>query len=308
MKKHDYDKILYRLTTIWSRLREGETLSVKELATEFNVSTKTIQRDFNERLADKMPIQKVGHRWKVMDGYSIDKNLSFEEDLILDILKEISTSMGTSFSSQASTLFSKIQNNHQNPIYSKIEIEDISNKIFIIKQLQEAIENSLQVEFNYKKKYRFIKPYKITTFDGYWYLYGEDILDMKLKTFYIKDIVQLTVSTNSFIKDTQATRNLENAINIWFEPNSKPFEVKLLAKPQIAKYFERRALSNTQKIIEIKDDKSIVLSLFATSEQEIITEVKKWFPHLLVISPIYIAKKLRDESMKFQQEQMDLLL
>ena len=45
MKKHDYDKILYRLTTIWQRLREGEILSVKDLAEEFNVTTKTIQRD-----------------------------------------------------------------------------------------------------------------------------------------------------------------------------------------------------------------------------------------------------------------------
>lgn len=34
MKKHDYDKILYRLTTIWGRLREGEALSVKELRDE----------------------------------------------------------------------------------------------------------------------------------------------------------------------------------------------------------------------------------------------------------------------------------
>ena len=43
MKKHDYDKILYRLTTIWGRLREGEILGTSELANEFNVSTKTIQ-------------------------------------------------------------------------------------------------------------------------------------------------------------------------------------------------------------------------------------------------------------------------
>ncbi len=32
MKKHDYDKILYRLTTIWGRLRDGEILSTNELA------------------------------------------------------------------------------------------------------------------------------------------------------------------------------------------------------------------------------------------------------------------------------------
>jgi predicted DNA-binding transcriptional regulator YafY len=48
--KHDYDKILTRLVNILSKLNDGEALSVKELAEEFGVSTKTIQRDFNERL------------------------------------------------------------------------------------------------------------------------------------------------------------------------------------------------------------------------------------------------------------------
>ena len=47
---HDYDKILIRLTIILQRLYEGEVVSVQDLAAEFNVSTKTIQRDFNQRL------------------------------------------------------------------------------------------------------------------------------------------------------------------------------------------------------------------------------------------------------------------
>ena len=41
--KHDYDKILTRLTIILSRLNDGEALSVTELAKEFNVSERTIQ-------------------------------------------------------------------------------------------------------------------------------------------------------------------------------------------------------------------------------------------------------------------------
>ncbi len=50
MQQHDYDKILYRLINIISRLSDGEILYKDALALEFNVSTKTIQRDFNERL------------------------------------------------------------------------------------------------------------------------------------------------------------------------------------------------------------------------------------------------------------------
>ena len=51
MAKPDYDKAIYRLTTINSRLFAGEALDVKDLSEEFNVSVRTIQKDLNERLA-----------------------------------------------------------------------------------------------------------------------------------------------------------------------------------------------------------------------------------------------------------------
>ena len=308
MKKHDYDKILYRLTTIWQRLREGEILSVKDLAEEFNVTTKTIQRDFNERLIHRLPIEKIGHRWKVIDGHSLDKNLTFEEDLVLDILKELALSMGNSFGSRANNLFSKLQNTHDNPIYSKIDIEDISDRTDLIKQLQDAIIKNKQIEFHFKGKYRFVEPYKITTFEGYWYLYGNDVQVDKLKTFYIKDINKLIISDNLFEKDDQVMRKLQTAINVWFEPNAKPFEIRLLAKKDIAKYFERRPLSSTQIITKEYKDGSIELLLTATSNKEIIYELKKWQPHLLVLEPKSLVKEILEINKEFYQNQIDLIL
>ena len=48
--KKDYDKIITRLTQILSRLYQGEEIQTKDLVEEFNVSVRTIQRDFKERL------------------------------------------------------------------------------------------------------------------------------------------------------------------------------------------------------------------------------------------------------------------
>lgn len=308
MKKHDYDKILYRLTTIWGRLREGEVLSVKELALEFNVTTKTIQRDFNERLINLFPIEKIGHKWKVKAGHHIDKVLDYEDEIILDILNEFGSSMNSLISKRVDTLFKKISNQHVNPIYSRIEIEDIYDKLEIMQNLQRAIEQNLQIEFYHSKKYRFIEPIKITTFDGYWYLYGKDIFEDKLKTFYIKDITNLILTDKKFTVDQTAIKIIDNAINIWFNPQNKPFEVQLLVKPAISKYFIRRPLSRSQKVIKTYDDGSILILLYATDPKEITTEVKKWLPNLLVIEPTSIAKELRDEAIAFQKEQMDILI
>lgn len=308
MKKHDYDKIFFRLTSIWQRLRENQILSVKELASEFNVSTKTIQRDFNDRLVHMLPIEKIGHKWKVKDGHDIDKNLSFEEDLVLDVLKELASSMGTSFGNRASSLFSKIQNSHDNPIYSKIEIEDISDKTDLIKELQRAIKESLQVDFDYKDKYRFVEPIKITIFEGFWYLYGKDLLEDKLKTFYIKDIIKLTISNKKFKKSIESIQKLENAINVWFEPNSISFEIRLLATKEVAKYFKRRPLSKSQIIVKENEDKSIELLLTATSEKELIYELKKWQPNLLLLEPKSLAKKMLEINRKHYDRQIELMI
>lgn len=308
MKKHDYDKILFRLTNIWQRLREGEVLSVKELAAEFNVSSKTIQRDFNERLAPKLPIEKSGHKWKVQKGYSIDKNLSFEEDLILDILRELSSSMGEYFNNKTTSLFSKIQNHQETPIFSKIDIEDISSKTDIIRNLQTSIKNLLQVEFFYNQKYRFIEPYKITTFDGYWYLYGNDILENRLKTFYIKDIESLIISDKKYKINQKAIEKLKLAINVWFEPNNEFEEITLFAKKDVAKYFQRRPLNKSQIITKKYQDGSLELTLKITSQKEIIYELKKWQPNLLVLAPSSLAKQILKTSREFFDNQLELMI
>ncbi|EAI2740509.1 HTH domain-containing protein [Campylobacter jejuni] len=49
----EYDKLSIRLVQILSKFNNGESLSAQELAQEFNVDTRTIQRDLNERLIKK---------------------------------------------------------------------------------------------------------------------------------------------------------------------------------------------------------------------------------------------------------------
>ncbi|MBC4001287.1 transcriptional regulator, partial [Morganella morganii] len=54
-----HDRLAFRLAMIISRLFRGETLHPAQLAREFNVSARTLQRDFSERLVflDTEPYQ-----------------------------------------------------------------------------------------------------------------------------------------------------------------------------------------------------------------------------------------------------------
>ena len=306
-KSHDYDKILTRLTIILQRLYEGEILSTKELAEEFNVSTKTIQRDFNERLI-RFPIEKSGHQWKMQDGYKMTKERTPEETLVIEMLDNIAQSIGAGFGAKAKHLFSKLQNTTATPIYSKTIIEDISDKLDLFGQVENAIQNNHIVLFSYNKKLRHIRPYKIVSFEGYWYLYGEEVLEEKLKTFYFKDIAKLEVTEEIFTPKSENYKVLERALNAWFEPNKKSFEVVLHASVAIAKYFNRRPLSVTQKIVKIYKDGSMDLSLLVTSHREVLHEIKRWMPDLIVVEPKELALEAKSIADKFVNRQVEQLI
>ncbi len=297
-KNLDYDKLLTRLTTILQKLYDGEELSVSELAIEFNVSTKTIQRDFNERLI-RFPIEKVGRKWKMMEGRSIEKKRTPQEELILHLLGEIARGIGEKFGEKTSSLFSKITDIDKNPIYSKIAIEDVSEIGELFGKLESAIKQNQEVEFSYKGKNRTIRAYKIVSFEGYWYLYGEDLFDNKIKTFHLKGISNLVITSRNFEQKSEIIKKLELSINAWFEPDSKPFLVRLLAKKEIVKYLKRRPLSASSKITEERSNGDIIIELYVTSNKEIIHEVKKYMPALLPLSPSSLLTEARDMAGKF---------
>lgn len=301
---HDYDKILTRLTIILQRLYEGELLSVQALAEEFNVSTKTIQRDFNQRLI-RFPIEKQGLKWKMQSGHSLTKERTPEEILVIEMLENIAESIGIGFGSKAKTLFSKLQNHTANPIHSRTIIEDLSDKVELFHLLEESIADNRIITFEYSGKHRTLKPYKIVSFEGYWYLYGEE--DGKLKTYYFKEIEKFLLSHETFLPEERVYRVLERALNAWFEPNKEPFEVILNASANIAKYFHRRPLSAAQRILETRSDGSIDIAVWATAENEVLHEIKKWMPDLCVISPESLVKKAQTVADLFSARQNSLM-
>ncbi len=172
--KHNYDKILARLTTILTKLNDGEALSVRELAKEFNVSTKTIQRDFNERLR-AFHIYQDKRKWKMMEGFSIEKTKSIQEQLVLDIIEKMTESIGGKFATTSHKLLSKLKNEELNPIYTKLNIEDISDRFDDIVVIRKAIKAKIEIECSYENEREgvfqaIIQPLKIVNYEGFWYL------------------------------------------------------------------------------------------------------------------------------------------
>jgi len=292
--KHNYDTILTRLTVILSRLNDGEVLSVKELAEEFNVSDRTIQRDFNERLVS-FPIYQDKKKWKMQDGFRLEKSSSVEEVVVLDIMEKLMEGAGTQFSTKANKLLSKIKNKTFNPIYAKLDMEDIGNKLKEVQTLENAIKNKKQIRCNYNAKEKILNPLKIANYEGFWYLLAVDSYEDILKKYYFKNIQQIDILDKTFENTEELEELLDNSISIWFNIDEDPYRVTLQVASEIAKYFKRKPISKTQRVESLYDDGSMVISVEITTDLEIIPLVKYWIPYIKVLDPVRIAEAIEIE-------------
>ncbi len=298
--KHDYDRILTRLTAILSKLNDGDALSVIELAQEFGVSSRTIQRDFNERL-NSFPIYQEKKKWKMQDGFRVEKSKSIEDELVLDIISKITESIGGNFATKSHTLLSKIKNEDFSPIYAKLNIEDISDKFSEIQLLEKAIKEKFIIQSTYDKENKqistsTIKPLKIANFEGFWYLIA--LKGESLRSYYLKNISNIILSEEHFKSDTKLETLLDNAISIWFRKDVEPFEVKLFVKSHTARYFKRRPLP-TQKIETVNSDGSMEFTIKITDEMEILPIIKYWIPHLYVVEPLWLQERVKQDLVKY---------
>lgn len=304
--KHDYDKTLTRLINILARLNSGEALSVKDLAEEFNVSERTIQRDFNNRLVSLYPIYQDKKKWKMQDGFKIEKSTSIEEVIVLDILEKMTDGLGQKFSIKAKTLLSKIKNNDYNPIYAKLNMEDISTHISEIGQLENVIKNKNLIDCTYDfGEYDIkitLKPLKIANFEGFWYLIALDARNDVLKKYHLKSISNIEPLDETFKVSKELEEKLDNSISIWFNDSVKPYEVELFLDKYAAKSIKRKPIAKSQRILKEYKDGSLDIAVKITGEMEIIPIIGYWIPHIKVISPKFLKDKMRERIESYMSE------
>ena len=266
-----------RVLDLLNRLLKGEKISTKDIEKIYNVSRRTAQRyiDFLQRAGFKLKKEK----YKYFLDFGIDD----------EILEEFAKNAGLKIS-----VLNKVK---ENIFYSKLDVEKIDLYKFEI--IEKAIKDKKKLIGKYKLKDKVIKidikPLKITNFEGYWYLNALNNQN-KYKTYHIKTFEELKITDESFEIKKDILKNLDKAINIWFDPLKKPFLVELLASEEVVKYLKRVPLSKTQVIIKNKDN-TYTIQLQITHSKEIIRKLLMWIPEIAVISPTWLKKEM-DEYIK----------
>lgn len=283
-----------RHAEILERLENGEELSIGELAREWNVDPKTIQRDFDklkqmypdrvERAEDKKRYRKPLSRRTQNDG-----------EMVLEMLESMVKDIGVDFYKKAHPLLERIQRQIKSPFYTRLDIEDIGSKFDIVMRLEQAIDQKREVTLSYtsygakvSSEYTNVRPIKVIVYEGFWYLLAQQ--RSYTKKFYIKSISGCEITELAFQHNTKIIQRLENSINVWFSTNVEPYEVRLWVDKSVVVYFERKPVTRNQKLYK-QPDGSAELVLKVTSDEEIYPILKYWMPTIRVIEPQRIQEK-----------------
>lgn len=284
-----------RLNLLYERLKNTSGVSFDDLAREFEVSKKTIARDF--KALQSRGAYKNG-QLLCLDERLAQDDLKSDERVVLGILDKLAKTSGTSFYLKAKPFLTKISQQLEQPIYissqsESLDDEDLLNFDFI----EKAILQRKELGFEYQGKHFEIKPLKLAHFEGFWYILA---LDSKsedcFKKFYFKNVKNLRLLERKFKLDESLEKRLEKANSAWFNLN-EPFLVQLFVDKKIAKYFKRKDLKGA--ILYPQSDESVILELEISHIMQIKPLIYEFIPYIKVLEPAWLNEKLKNELLEF---------
>lgn len=274
-----HDKLAVRLAQILMRFNDGESLSLEELASEFNVDTRTIQRDINERLSF-MPIKKENGKY-FLESFVLGK-LSFKDIqnfAMLSGIQELYPKLDKDF-------ITDLLNSKVNSIFMvKNEgFEKVSYELF--ESISIAIVRHNVLSFVYKDKNREVNPYKLINNKGIWYVLVDE--GGKLKHFALSKIKNLKITKQNFTPQQEFLQQIKEDASIWLNA-TKEATIRLDKKGK--DYFFRKKLFEYCEIVD-EDEKYFILNVRFSYDDELLNVVKQWIPYIKIISPLELKEKL----------------
>ncbi|HOI82751.1 MAG TPA: WYL domain-containing protein [Campylobacterales bacterium] len=298
MAKKDYDKILTRITGILSKLSNNENPTVQELAQEYNVSTKTIQRDIFRRLIG-FPIVAIGGKIMFTDGYSIkDGKFNIEELSTLSLSLMLIKDAGKDFERSAKELLSRLVAHklHKQPYYIKPDFyEYIDTDSALANKIEDAILNSHELQIKTRNKDKFLVcPLKLANISGIWYLFCKVSNDANFKSFIFSSIESAEATGNIFTPIKEIDEILAMMGSEHYHPENI-FSVKVKISKEVSHYFSLKKHLPSQEIISKEEDNSLIISFQASHAEDVDNLIKSWLPHIAILEPKWLKDQLLEE-------------
>lgn len=287
-KKHE--RLAYRLSDIIIRLNNGERLNIDSLTQDYQVCTRTLKRDFQERLAmldfsDSGPVfyQLSPNRVGYLNLTEIKRFANFAS--VQDLLPKIDRQF----------FYDKL---NQSIVVKGFDYENIQARTQEFNLINQAIRSCRIITFDYQKirqqnsqnskKHYHLEPYHLLNKNGIWYVIGRH--DAQTRNFCFTQISNLCVTDKAFDCDEQIKAGLINTDSLFFDNHIN--EIVLQVSAKVAGYFERRDLLPNQELIRKLDNGDLLLACRQVHPREITPIVQYWLPHIKIISPSTVQAQM----------------
>ncbi len=310
MKSQNYDKRIFRFLSILNRLDSGKSVSTPNIAKEFNVSLRTIQRDVELLNLTGFPlVAKTKGTYSFVDGFSLKRSMvTNEEASLLSLMFDIAKSLGGSFEDSFRGIISKVLNQGKDSsFYVKMpEGFKLEKDTPFYRELDEAVDSSSKVSMQYedhkgKKSELIVSPLKLIFYDGFWYLLclrDDKGGVIKLRFDNIKGVKTLD---EHYEKSKNVKTMLDQSVNVWFSEN-RARKVILEIDPSVAQYFKRKIYFPLQKIVKEHKNGRLTLETKVSSQfMEIIPTIHQWIPMIKIVSPVELKEKVKSLIRQYQK-------
>lgn len=296
MQKEMHNKLtrlLYELNAL-----DTGSIRLKNMAAETGVAVRTVQRDMNDIDEAGFPLRSPEPGvYEFMEGFSLERmKISSAEASILVLMSDVASSFGGNFSHTFALLKNRLMATPQeNPFFIKMNQGSMYQNTPITRILEDCVRQHEWVSICYKggkmPEYS-VRPLKLMWMEGFWYLLALTT-DDKLLKFRLERISSAKALNKSFKYNKNIDKILKESTNVWFEKD-RPLSITLEVSAECAKYFKNKVYFPLQKTEKDLKDGRVVISCKASKEEEILPTILHWLPHIKVISPVNLHKRVKE--------------
>ena len=287
---------LYRTLEILKLLNEGKKLCITRLAEEYEVSDRTIRRDFElirELFGDFM--SKDGECYQGYKKVLLDEVLNATDLMTLANIVNLFdvTQKKSLISDKTKALIDKSMSVYD---FKSRPFERVEN-LEIVKNLEHAIKFRLTTKILYKTERQntqtLFNPYKIVFLNENFYLIGIKVSNNAVEYRRITMIESVEFTKKQFFIDSDVENFLKKIQTPWATFGKEEIVVKLRVTVPIRRYFLKKKYLPSQKIVHTFENGDIEVHYTITNYREVEELIIKWLPHLRIIAPRNLQKMIK---------------
>ena len=310
---------LARMLRIHQELQAGKYPTATRLATELEVSTKSIHRDL-EFMRDRLqlPLEWDGSKF----GYHYTEQVNAfptmqitEGELFALVVAEkaLEQYRGTNFEKPLLSALGKIEQALPDTI--SLNLTDIEQTISfrtraepiidlqIFNVLSKTTASRQQVELTYRKpgqkqeEQRLIDPYHLANINGEWFLFAYDHLRQDIRTFVPARIKKIRRTGKTFQRPEKFSleRRLRDSFGV--RSGKEDYDIVIRFDKHAADYIREKKWHASQRLRELRSG-GVELRMKLSSLEEVERWVLSWGGEAVVVRPRELADAIRKAARK----------